>query len=163
MNEEKQQGETLRDSIIKAMRVFRPVTLADLEEGPKPAPVIDAKLPPVVDTKNIWGEFTKSQLVLLFWYFFKHNGLEPRVNIDVSPIAKFIHLIVGKEFDNASNSDYYKMLKKAPNFKNSEKSLIEDLEKIKKHFESVQLIDIANYIGDEIVMARKEAKIKGRK
>ncbi len=100
-------------------------------------------------------EFTNSQLVLIFFYFLKHNGLEPRKNIDVSPIAKFLHLITGKEYNTIHNSDFYKKLQSVPNFK-SDKELIKDLESIKPLFGRVQLMEIVKMIDNEIEMARNE-------
>lgn len=101
------------------------------------------------------GELTNSQLVLIFFYFFKQNGLEPRRNLDISPIAKFLHLITGKEFNAIKNSDFYKKLQSVPNFK-SDQALIRDLETIKPLFERVQLTEIVKMIDNEIDMARNE-------
>ena len=96
-------------------------------------------------------------MVLIFYYFFKQNGLEPRVNIDISPIAKFIHLITGKEFNGVTSSDFYKKLQTAPNFK-SDKGLINDLETIKPLFKVVQLNEVVKMIENEIDIARNEMK-----
>jgi hypothetical protein len=101
------------------------------------------------------GELTNSQLVLIFFYFLKHSGLEPRRNIDIAPIAKFLHLITGKEIIAIKNSDFYKKLQSVPNFK-SDKELIKDLETIKPLFEKVQLTEIVKMIDNEIDMARNE-------
>jgi len=101
--------------------------------------------------------FSNSQQVLIFYYFFKHSGLEPRKNIDIAPIAKFIHLITGKDFNSVNNSDFYKKLKTIPNFK-SDKDLIKDLEIIKPLFAKVQLPEIVKMIENEIDLARVEIK-----
>lgn len=102
-----------------------------------------------------FDRFTNSQIVLIFYYFFKFNGLEPRVSIDIAPIAKFIHLITGKDFTTIPNSDFYKKLKSVPNFK-SDKDLIIDLEAIKSLFKTVQLNEIVKMIENEIDQARTE-------
>lgn len=107
------------------------------------------------------GDFNNSQLVLIFYYFFKYCGIEPRNTIDIAPMAKFIHLITGKEFTNTSNSDFYKKLQKVPNFK-TEKELIKDLQRIKPLFERVQLSEIVKMIDNELDVARSEMKNKGR-
>ncbi|QHT71186.1 hypothetical protein GXP67_33305 [Rhodocytophaga rosea] len=101
--------------------------------------------------------YTNSQIVLIFYYFFKSNGLEPRKNIDVSPIAKFLHLIIGKEFTEITNSDFYNKLRKVPNFK-TDKELIKDLEIIKPLFQMVQLNEIVGMIDNEIDIAHNEKK-----
>lgn len=103
------------------------------------------------------GGYTNAQLVLIFYYFFKQNGLEPRVSIDISPIAKFIHLITGKEFKAVTSSDFYKKLQTVPNFK-TDKELINDLETIKPLFKMVQLNEVVKMIENEIDLARNEVK-----
>ncbi len=108
------------------------------------------------------GGYTNSQLVLIFYYFFKQNGLEPRVNIDISPIVKFIHLITGKEFKAVTSSGFYKKLQAVPNFK-TDKELINDLEAIKPLFKMVQLNEVVKMIENEIDLARNEMKQAKRK
>jgi len=99
------------------------------------------------------GEFSNSQLVLIFYYFFKYSGIKPRVNTDIAPIAKFLHLITGKEFSNTQNSDFYKKLSKAPNHV-CDKSLIDDLNHIKPLFQKVELNEIIKMIDNEIDQCR---------
>lgn len=114
--------------------------------------------------KPRFGEFSNSQLVLIFYYFFKYVGIEPRVSIDIAPIAKFLHLITGKEFSNVQSSDLYKKLSKAPNHV-SDKSLIIDLNRIKPLFQKVELNEIVKMIDNEIEqcrMAIKETKTMKR-
>lgn len=103
------------------------------------------------------GQYSNSQLVLIFYYFFKQNGLEPRVSIDIAPIAKFLHLVTGKEFTAVNNSDFYKKLQSVPNFK-TDKTLIEDLQAIKPLFQKVELNEIVKMIDNEIDLARSETK-----
>jgi hypothetical protein len=103
------------------------------------------------------GEYSNSQLVLIFYYFFKHSGIEPRVNTDIAPIAKFLHLITGKEFSNTQSSDFYKKLSKAPNHI-SDKSLIDDLNRIKPLFQKVELNGIVKMIDNEIDQCRTAIK-----
>ena len=103
------------------------------------------------------GGYTNSQLVLIFYYFFKQNGLEPRVSIDISPMAKFIHLITGREFKAVTSSDFYKKLQTVPNFK-TDKELINDLEAIKPLFKMVKLNEVVKMIENEIDLARNEMK-----
>ncbi len=115
-----------------------------------------------VRTKPQLGQYTNSQLVLIFYYFFKNNGLEPRKSIDIAPIAKFLHLVTGKEFKTVVSSDFYKKLQKVPNFK-SDKELINDLEAIKPLFQKVQLTEIVKMIDNEIDLARSELRLIRKK
>ena len=100
-------------------------------------------------------DFSNSKMVLIFYYFFKSCGIEPRVSVDIAPIAKFIHLIAGKKLTSIESSDFYKKLRSAPNFK-SDKELIKDLEFIKPLFQKVNLNDIVKMIDNEIKTARSE-------
>ena len=99
--------------------------------------------------------FTNSQIVLLFYYFFVYTGLKPRKEVDIAPLAKFMHIITGKDFTKVANSDFYKKLQKAPNFK-SDRELIKDLTAIKPLFEKAQLAEIVKMIDNEIDIARTE-------
>jgi len=103
------------------------------------------------------GRYSNSKLVLIFYYFFKFTGIEPRVNTDIAPIAKFLHLIVGKEYKNITSSDFYQKLRKVPNFK-TDKELIKDLNEIKPLFKKVELNEIVRMIDNEIDQARTELK-----
>lgn len=105
------------------------------------------------------GEYTNSQLVLIFYYFFKYSGIELRRNTNIAPIAKFLHLITGKEFSNTQNSDFYKKLSKAPNHI-VDRSLIDDLNYIKPLFQKVQLNEIVKMIDNEIDQCRTAIKEK---
>ena len=118
-----------------------------------------------LDCKNIdcdeeskfLNRYTTSQLVLIFYYGLKYLGIELRVNCDIAPAAKFIHLIVGKKVSLPSNSDIYKMLRKAPLVK-SDKLLVKDLIIVKKAFQQVGLKEVVQSIDNEIDTAKKERK-----
>ena len=112
--------------------------------------------PELISSIDLDG-FTNSQIVLLFYYFFEYTGLKPRVEVDIAPLAKFMHLITGKDLTKITNSDYYKKLQKAPNFK-SNKELIKDLTAIKPLFEKVELPEIVRMIDNEIDIARTEKR-----
>lgn len=127
---------------------------------------INDKEPNLVQSKNNSGakgqlnEYTNSQLVLIFYYFFKYLGIEPRKDVDIAPIAKFLHLITGKKFSNTQNSDTYKKLLKVPNHI-TDKNLKTDLIHIKKLFQKVELNEIVKMIDNEIyqcITAIKETK-----
>lgn len=103
------------------------------------------------------GKYSNSQLVLIFYYFFSFTGVEPRANVDVAPVAKFLHLITGKSFSNIQSSDFYKKLLKAPNHI-ADKKLIEDLNHIRPLFKKAELNEIVKMIDNEIDQCRTEIK-----
>ncbi len=85
---------------------------------------------------------TTSQLVLVFYYGLVNLGILPRNHIDIAPIARFMHVITDKSYKNIDNSEYYKKLKRVPNFKTAP-FLIKDLEVIKPHLLQVELKEVA--------------------
>jgi hypothetical protein len=107
--------------------------------------------------KYIFDGYTKSGVALIFYYFFTHFGIEPRKGIDIAPIAKFIHLVLGKELTKIQNSDFYKLLRKTPDF-NKAAGLREDLINIKPLFEDVGLNEVVKLIDEEINRLDKEKK-----
>ena len=111
--------------------------------------------------KPQFGSFTQTQIIIVFYYFFKLNRLEIRTDIDVAPVAKFIHLLVGKEFKTIQNSDIYKKLSLAPDIKVGAE-LIKDLVIIKPFFEMVQLTEIVKMIDNDISIAQRSVKKKNK-
>jgi len=109
--------------------------------------------------RNGFDQFSTSQLVLIFYYFFKSNGLIPRDTIKIAPIARFIHLIIDEEFKSIPNSDIYDKLRKVPNFKN-DRGLIDDLMVIRPLFQKVGLKSIVKMIDEESKIARAEIRNK---
>lgn len=108
---------------------------------------------------NVLGKFSNGQLVLIFYYFFESLGIKIRKDTDIAPIAKFMHLVLGKDFTNIQNSDLYKKLCKAPNYLD-DKNLITELNFIKKFFEKVGLSEAVELIDFEIERCKKEIKYK---
>jgi hypothetical protein len=99
--------------------------------------------------------YTNSQLVLIFYYFLKNIGLDIRKEISMAPVAKFMHLVTGRDFTKTVNSEFYNKLKLAPNHK-SDKELIKDLEFIKPLFSNVELNEVVKLIDAEIMVAKEE-------
>jgi hypothetical protein len=118
--------------------------------------LMDAKRrSPDIRSDILFNHLTNSQVVLVFYYFFKYCGLELRKNIDISTMAKFIHLLSGKDYTGVDNSDYYKKLKNnVPNFK-SDKQLKNDLLIIKPFFQQTELKEIVKMIDNEIEMCKQ--------
>ena len=102
---------------------------------------------------------TNNQIVLVFYYFLMSIGIKFRQDIDISHLAKFIHLIGCKELKSVNNSDIYKRLKKAPNFV-KDKELIKDLEAIKPLFIKNDLKSVIQLINNEIDTAQSEIKLE---
>ncbi len=100
---------------------------------------------------------TNNQITLVFYYFLMSIGIKFRHDINISHLAKFIHLIGCKEFKSLNNSDIYKRLKKAPNFV-KDKELIKDLEAIKPLFIKNDLKSVIQLINNEIDQAQSEIK-----
>ena len=112
-----------------------------------------------VKSKSVFANYSISQQVLIFYYFLTHDcKINIGSDVDTSKVAKFIHLITDKKFTSIQNSEIYKKLSKAPNYKSKIdkqilKSKIDDLKTIKplliayKLKSTVELIDkeIAEY------------------
>ena len=112
-------------------------------------------VPLKVEKDHLTG-FTNGQIVLIFHYFYEYCKLKTIV-IDKTTLAKFIHLVTGKDFTTNANSDIYNKLNKAPNF-SGDKKLIENLEIIKPLFQKVKLDEIVKMIDNELITAHNEIK-----
>lgn len=86
-----------------------------------------------------FGSLNKAQRVLWAYYFFKLIGLNPRDNVDVSVLIKFLHVTNNLELTNYKNSYFYKLAWKAPKTKVNPQKLIHDLNLVKQHFKELGL------------------------
>ena len=102
---------------------------------------------------------SNSQLVLAFYYVLLSWGVQPRITIDIAPIARFMHLVSGKPYKRIHNSDFYKKLQCVPNFK-SDKGLIKDLTVVKSLLLEVELKEACLLIDREINLASREIRSK---
>ena len=98
---------------------------------------------------------TNSQLVLACYYVLISWGIQPRINLDISHVARFMHLVTRKPYTRIYNSEFYKRLQQAPQLK-SDKELIKDLELIKSLFVQLELKDASLLIGKELTLARQK-------
>jgi hypothetical protein len=131
----------------------KPIPLKEREGVTSP---IIKEEPPKRKKQFLNESFSNSQIVLVFYYFFKSLGLEPRTNnLDIAPVARFLHLITGTEITKIYNSEFYKKLKAVPNFK-TDKELIKDLRIIRGYFEKVHLNNIVMSIENEINIAQNQ-------
>jgi hypothetical protein len=99
-------------------------------------------------------ELTNSQLVLACYYVLLSWGIHPRGNIDMAPIARFMHLITGRPYKHVHSSEFYKKLKRTPNLKTG-KGLIKDLEMLKDLFLRLELKEAALLVEHEINPVRQ--------
>jgi hypothetical protein len=102
-------------------------------------------------------KLTNSQFILACYYTLVSWGIQPRVNIDIAPVARFIHFAIGKPYTSITNSEFYKKLQRVPNFK-SERDLIKDLEVVKSLFLQLELKEVVILIDQELTLARQEIK-----
>lgn len=102
---------------------------------------------PVVGRKN---GITTARQVLTLYYLFKAMGIKMRTDVNMSVMAKFLHLLLGWDYSDINNSQIYKLLKLAPRIKEDKKNLKEDFHWVKKQFESINFEIGAKMIEDEL-------------
>ena len=105
-------------------------------------------------TSSVFNDLTNQQQVLIFYYSMLAYGIKPRINVELAPIALFMHLILDKPYKSLQNSDFYKRLQTVPNFQNSKK-LIRDLEHIKPFFLRVAWRDPVQLIDNDLLKAHR--------
>jgi hypothetical protein len=98
---------------------------------------------------------TNSQLSLAAHFIFKSLSFYARVNVDIASIARVIHFFADKPYTNIHNSDFYKKLKKAPNFK-ADRELIKDLEVVRIALLKMGFKEAALLVEKEILLASQE-------
>jgi hypothetical protein len=81
---------------------------------------------------------TSSQQVLWGYFLFRLMGLKLRVNVELSVLTRFLHLLNNINIDDYKNSYFYKLVSKAPYVK-EDKNLLRDLETIRIHFQQNNL------------------------
>ncbi len=92
-------------------------------------------------------EFTLSRQVLAIHYLLKQSGID---NIDKTNIARFVQFLTNREVNAKSISDtrIYKTVRNP--FSTSNKTLIADLQFVRKQFEDLQMPEITQLITKEI-------------
>lgn len=92
-------------------------------------------------------EFTLSRQVLAIHYLLKQSGID---NIDKTSIARFVQFLTNRESNAKSISDtrIYKTVRNP--FSTSNKTLIADLQYVRKQFEDLQMPEITQLITKEI-------------
>jgi hypothetical protein len=116
---------------------------------------------PIVQEISLVENLTESQWVLIYFFMFQSVNLEIRVDVNVAEIARFIHLATGKNLTKIQNSEIYKKLLEAPNFKEN-RYLREDLIIIRPYVEKNGLKKILHLIDNEILMCKEEIKYENK-
>ncbi len=81
---------------------------------------------------------SSSQQVLWAYFLFRLMGLKLRVNVEISIITRFLHIVNKIDLEEYKNSYFYKLVSKAPYVK-EDKKLLHDLEIIRLHFQKSNL------------------------
>lgn len=106
--------------------------LKDKEIDPISNPLTENK----TATKTYKHQVTRNQQVLLYYYFLKMGGIDPRVDAHVSTCAELLHGLIGFPYNDIGNSDLYKKLKN-PLDNASPKTVIKDLEYVLSVFKKL--------------------------
>ena len=95
---------------------------------------------------------TNSQIVLSLYYMLKAQGKELRGAVDLATIARFMHLLLGKEYTTLHNSALDRKLQLVPELK-SRPALLKDLQILQALFEQVELSAVARLVEQAITTA----------
>ncbi|GEM_PF-1050155 len=104
-------------------------------------------------TKTYKHQVTRNQQVLLYYYFLKMSGIDPRVDAHVTTCAELLHGLTGFAYNEIGNSDFYKKLKN-PLDNASPKTVIKDLEYV---------LSVFKKLNHERILLEIEKDIKGLK
>ena len=104
-------------------------------------------------TKTYKHQVTRNQQVLLYYYFLKMGGIDPRVDANVSSCAELLHGLTGFPFNEIGNSEFYKKLKN-PLYNASPKTVIKDLEYV---------LSVFKKLNHDRILLEIEKEIKGLK
>lgn len=84
------------------------------------------------------GEYTRIRQALMLHFWFEAIGLD-KDHLKRRKLAEFGHAIFLWPFDEIDNSGLYKMLRQAPLIKENDRSMIKDLEFVKRQFQLVNI------------------------
>jgi hypothetical protein len=98
---------------------------------------------------------TNSQRVLAFYYALKSGGYHSRINVDMAFIVRLMHVAIDKPLTDVHNSEFYKKLKRVPNFK-ADRGLRKDLEVVRSRLVEAGLKEAVLLVDKEIAMAHQE-------
>ena len=99
-------------------------------------PVAIASTENQIQSKTYKHHVTRNQQVLLYYYFLKMGGIDPRVDAHVSTCAELLQGLSGLPYNEIGNSDFYKKLKNPLDNANP-KTVIKDLEYVLSVFKKI--------------------------
>ena len=102
---------------------------------------------------------TNNQKVLSFYYSLRACGIKPRLTVDLAPIARLMHLVLGKAYTTIDRSDLYRKLQNVPNF-NTPKGLARDLACIKPFFLRVEFQQALQLIEQDLEILQRPLQYK---
>ena len=97
---------------------------------------------------------TNNQKALVLYYVLKVCGVKPRIDVDLSTIAKCMHLLLCKDFTTIERSSLYKSLQAVPDLDNP-KALARDLACIQPLFARVGLDDALQLMKYDLARAQR--------
>lgn len=100
-----------------------------------------------IDNASLKSSITLAQQVLIMYYIFDEIGVE---GIDITVKARFIQQLTGKQINasNIKNTSIYPLIKNP--FRLNDRKLKEDLQFVRKEFEKLGWINLANKVTKEI-------------
>ena len=82
-------------------------------------------------------KMTRAQQVLLLYFLFESEGIQLRNGGHMPMATALLHALTGSRFTTFQNSNFYKLVRKAPLFK-SDSALLNDFKVVRAHLERLQ-------------------------
>lgn len=101
--------------------------------------------------------FSDKQQALALYFLMEHIGITPRADVNMTDVARFLHLLSNQPITVLDNSAKYGILKKLFNGK-SDKAYLKDLETILPYFQKLQLDKAQRMIQEEIKEIKENLK-----
>ncbi|NGF77175.1 hypothetical protein G5B10_14900 [Fluviicola sp. SGL-29] len=101
--------------------------------------------------------FSDKQQALALYFLMEHIGITPRADVNMTDVARFLHLLSNQPITVLDNSAKYGILKKMFNGK-SDKAYLKDLETILPYFQKLQLDKAQRMIQEEIKEIKENLK-----
>lgn len=113
-----------------------------------------AETAPTAPTEKFAGAagLDNNQIALLFYFLLKELEVDLKLKGRQTTVAKFLHLLTGKEFTGTNNSVFYDLIRKAPDTKKDPNKTKSDLQQVLLLFNKV------NLEANEIEIAKKQVE-----
>lgn len=96
------------------------------------------------------ANYTQNIRMLIIYYLLMGYGIHLRFDVNITVVARLMHILMGKKITKIQNSDIYKKLRKDFPFNKEDKHLKEDLIVVKNIFLELQLDKIVAIIDNHI-------------